>query len=73
MYYRKQKVREYAEFVDNMVFLPVNFSSYVEYDYDKNYLTMLSSAKHSTCISTDVSGNPVINEDYIYYAAASLA
>ena len=25
IYYRKQKVVEYAEFVDNMVFLPVNF------------------------------------------------
>ena len=31
IYYRKQKVLEYADFVDNMVFLPVNFSNYVEY------------------------------------------
>ena len=73
MYYREQKVQEYAEFVDNMVFLPVNFSSYVEYGYDKNYLTMLSTAKDSTCISTDISGTPCINEDYVNYAAASLA
>ena len=44
MYYRKQKVLEYANFVDNMVFLPVNFSKYIEYSYDKSYLTMLSDA-----------------------------
>jgi len=58
LYYRKQKVVEYAEFVDNMVFLPVNFSSYIEYAYDKDYLTMLSNARHNTCISTVLSSWP---------------
>lgn len=88
LYYRKQKVVEYVEFVDNMVFLPVNFSSYVEYSYDKDYLTMLSNAHNSTCISTvlstwtagsgdaqvTVSGNvPTIVSSYVDYAAVSLA
>ena len=73
VYYRKQKVREYAEFVDNMVFLPTNFSSYIEYPYNPNYLTLLSTAKYNSCISTDSSGNASIVDKYVEYAAMSLA
>lgn len=42
-FYRKQKIVEYAEFVDNMVFLPSNFSCYMTYGYDTDYLTMTSA------------------------------
>ena len=73
IYYRKQKVLEYAEFVDNMVFLPTNFSSYIEYPYNSDYLMLLNTAKHNSCISANDDGDVTIVRKYVEYAAMSLA
>lgn len=36
-YYRKKKVFEYAQFVDNMSISPSSFLAYVKYPYDNSY------------------------------------
>lgn len=73
MFYRKQKIVEYAEFVDNMVFLPVNYAQCIEYAYDKDYLTLSSNVQHYNCISSDDDGSYTIVSSYIEHAAMSLA
>ena len=70
-FYRKQKIVEYAEFVDNMVFLPSNFSCYMTYGYDTDYLTM-TSAQSQYCIK-DIKTNPTIDSDAVSQAAITLA
>ena len=72
-YYRKNKVFEYAQFVDNMSISPSSFLAYVKYPYDNSYFMTLSNAQVNMCISDVYTDNPSIVVKDVERAAVTLA
>ena len=71
-YYRKQKVIEYARFVDNMNIPEEIFMNQVTYRYDPDYFELSGYRNQNYCIQ-DIGSNPKIVEDDVRHAAVVLA
>lgn len=74
IYYRKKKVIEYAEFVDNMAQPLSNFTMLETYGYDSDYFTLAqNSGARNYCISAVGTPDVCIVSADVHKAAAQLA